>query len=63
MHPEPARLKGAVMTTPRRSAVFLCQSWVPFSPCGAVPSPERGLGYDVAAFSLVVAIRLGKAAG
>jgi hypothetical protein len=63
MHPELDRQKDAVMKIPRRPAVHLCQSSVPFSPCGPLPNPRRGLGYDVAAFSLVVAIRLERAAG
>jgi hypothetical protein len=60
MHPELARQKDAVMKIPRRPAVYSCQSSVPFSPCGPL---LNALGYDIAAFSLVVAIRLERAAG
>ena len=63
MHPELARQKDAVMKIPRRPAVYSCQSSVPFSPCGPLPNPRRALGCDVAAFSLVMAIRLERAAG
>ena len=63
MHPELDRQKGAVMKIPRRPAIHLCQSSEPFSPCGPQPNPRRPLGDDVAAFSLVVAIRLERAAG
>ncbi len=61
MHPELDRQKHAVMKIPRRPAVHLCQSSVPFSPCGRLPNP-RPLGFDVAAFSLLQAIRLQRAA-
>jgi hypothetical protein len=63
MHGELDRQKDAMMRIPRRPAVHLCQSSAPFSPCGPLPNPRRALGYDVAAFSLVVAIRLERAAG
>jgi hypothetical protein len=58
MHPELDRQKDAMMKIPRRPTVRLCQSSAPFSPCGPLPDPRRGLGYDVAAFALVLAIRL-----
>jgi hypothetical protein len=63
MHPELDRQKDAVMKIPRRPAIHLCQSLAPFSPCGPLPNPRRALGYDVAAFSPVAAIRLERAAG
>ena len=63
MHPELDRQKHAVMKIPRRPAIRLCQSSVPFNPCGPLPNPRRALGDDVAVFSLVVAIRLERVAG
>jgi hypothetical protein len=62
MHPELDHQKGPVMEIPRRSVIHLCQSSMPFSPCGRLASPERRLGFDIAAFSLFQAIRLARAA-
>ena len=63
MHPELHRHKDAVMKIPRRSAVHLCQSSVPFSPCGPLPNPRRAFGRDVVAFSRMMAIPLERSAG
>ena len=63
MHPELDRQKDAVMKIPRWPAVHLSQSSAPSSPCGPLPNSGWPFGYDVAAFSLVMAIRLERAAG
>jgi hypothetical protein len=62
MHPALDRQKDAVMKIPRRPAVHSCQSPVSFSR-GPLPNLRRGLGDDLTAFFLVVAIRLEGAAG
>jgi uncharacterized membrane protein YccC len=47
---------------PRRSAVQVCQSSVAFRLCGPLSNPRWDLGYGGAAFSLVLAIQLERAA-
>jgi hypothetical protein len=49
------------MTISRQSNV--CRSSVPVSLCGPLHNPRCGLGYNIAALSLVLAIRLERASG